>query len=124
MKPSRATLTRQELAIMKVVWGTGAVTVRDVYEVLRRRRPVAYTTVMTVMNILETKGFLRKTKRDRAYVYAATRPREQVVVGMIREFVNRVLDGASSPLLLQFVRQVRLSPAERDELVRLIKEAK
>jgi predicted transcriptional regulator len=79
---------------------------------------------MTLMNILKTKGFLTKTKRNRAYLYAATRPQEQVVGSMIREFVNRVLDGASAPIVLQLVRHVRLSPTERAELVRLIKEAK
>ena len=124
MKASRSPLTRQELAIMKIVWRAGAVTVRNVYETLRKRRPIAYTTVMTLMNILETKGFLTKTKRNRAYVYAATRPQDQVVGSMIREFVNRVLDGASTPIVLQLVRQVRLTATERKELVRLIKEAK
>lgn len=109
---------------MKIVWQAGTVTVRAVYEILRKRRQVAYTTVMTIMNILETKGFLTKTKRSRAYLYTATRPQEQVVGRMIRDFVNRVLDGASTPLVLQLVRQARLSPAERDELVRMIREAK
>ena len=109
---------------MKIVWRAGAVTVRDVYETLRERRQIAYTTVMTIMGILETKGFLSKTKRKRAYVYQSTRPRDQVVGGMVREFVNRVFDGASAPFLLQLVQHTKLKPSERDELVRLIKEAK
>ena len=61
-KPS-ATLTPQELAIMKIVWGFDTVTVREVYEALRKTRPIAYTTVMTMMNVLEDKGYLRRRRR-------------------------------------------------------------
>jgi BlaI family transcriptional regulator, penicillinase repressor len=124
MRTAEPTLTRQELAIMKIVWRAGVVTVRDVYEALRTRRQVAYTTVMTVMNVLEAKGYLSKTKDNRAYVYHPTRPQQQVVRRMVREFVNRVFDGASTPLLLQLVRHTRLTEAERDELLRLIRKAK
>ena len=69
MRAADPTLTPPELAIMKIVWRLGSVTVRDVYEALRARRRVAYTTVMTVMNILETKGYLKKDTQDRAYRY-------------------------------------------------------
>jgi BlaI family transcriptional regulator, penicillinase repressor len=123
MRKRDATLTPQELAIMKIVWRTGAATVRDVYESLRDTRPVAYTTVMTMMNILETKGYLVKEKQDRAYRYRPTRPERLVVTGMVREFVNRVFDGASKPLLLQLVKETRLTKGERAELLRLIKDA-
>ena len=109
---------------MKVVWRAHAVTVRDVYETLRKTRQIAYTTVMTMMNILEDKGYLSKTKHNRAYRYQPTRPQSLVVGSMVREFVNRVFDGASTPLLLQLVQDTRLTRAERDELVRLIRDAK
>ena len=54
---------------MKVIWDLDKATVRDVYETLRKRRQVAYTTVMTMMKILEDKGYLKKTRVDRAHVY-------------------------------------------------------
>ena len=60
MRPKSETLTGQELEIMKVIWPLGRATVRDVYDALRERRTVAYTTVQTMMNILETKGHLKK----------------------------------------------------------------
>jgi predicted transcriptional regulator len=122
---SARTLTPQELAIMKVVWRLGDATVRDVYEALRESRRIAYTTVMTMMNILETKGYLKKEKDkdDRAYRYRPARPERTVITSMVREFVNRVFDGASQPLLLHLVKDGRLSDKERDELLRLIKEA-
>ena len=108
---------------MKVVWRLGAVTVRDVYEALRETRRVAYTTVMTMMNILEAKGYLKKEKVERAYRYRPTRPERAVISSMVSEFVNRVFDGASRPLLLHLVKEGRLSEKERAELLRLIKEA-
>ena len=84
-----ATLAPQELAVMKVVWSKGSATVRDVYETLREARPLAYTTVMTTMNILETKGFLEKTRDDRAFRYTPTRSRHQVVGAMVKDFPRK-----------------------------------
>jgi BlaI family penicillinase repressor len=124
MRRPLATLTAQELAIMKVIWRLDAVTVRDVYEALRKRRRIAYTTVMTMMNILEAKGYLRKDKADRAFRYRPTRPRQAVVTSMVREFVSRVFDGASRPLMLHLVKQRRLTNDERAALIKLIKETK
>jgi predicted transcriptional regulator len=108
---------------MKVVWRLGTATVRDVYEALLETRRIAYTTVMTMMNILEAKGYLKKEKHDRAFRYRPARPERAVVGSMVREFVNRVFDGASRPLLLHLVKDSRLNEQERMELLRLIKDA-
>ena len=107
---------------MKIVWRLGTPTVRDVYEALREKRRVAYTTVMTMMNVLESKGYLKKNKADRAYRYRPARPEQAVVTSMVREFVSRVFDGASRPLLLHLVREGRLTEKERRKLSRLIEE--
>ena len=120
MRRREATLTAQELAIMKVVWRLGPATVRDVYHALLENRHVAYTTVMTMMNILETKGYLKKEKADRAYRYRPSKPERAVISSMVREFVNRVFDGAPRPLLLHLVKDGRLTESERKELLRLI----
>ena len=105
---------------MKVVWRLDKATVRDVYEALREKRTVAYTTVMTMMKILEDKGFLKKTQVDRAFVYRPTRPRQQVVSAMVRDFVDRVFDGASGALLLHLAKDGKLTKAERDRIKDLI----
>src|SRR5712692_4206199 len=124
MRAAHPTLTPPELAIMKVVWRLRSVTVRDVYEALRARRRVAYTTVMTMMNILETKGYLKKDTQDRAYTYRPARPERSVINAMVREFVDRVFDGTSRPLLLHLVQEEPLSHDEQEALLRLIREAK
>ena len=122
MSSRKPVLTVQELEIMKIVWRSGASTVRGVYEDLLERRKIAYTTVMTMMNILEQKGYLKKTQKDRAYVYQATRPQKQVIRGMVREFVDRVFNGSSEPLLLHLVEDRRLSENDLDEIRRLMRE--
>jgi BlaI family transcriptional regulator, penicillinase repressor len=102
------TLTPQELAIMKVIWRLGKATVRDVYETLLKKREIAYTTVMTMMRILEEKGHLEKTRIDRAYEYTPTRPRQQVLGAMVRDFLDRVFDGAAAPPLVHPSRDNQL----------------
>ena len=123
MRPRSRTLTEQELEIMKVVWGLERATVRDVYETLRERRKIAYTTVMTMMNILEAKKYLKKQARDRAYVYQATRPRSEVIKAMVREFVDRVFNGSAEPLLVHLIKERRLSPKDLEKMARTIAEA-
>ena len=122
MKPRNPTPTPQELEIMKIVWQLGRATVRDVYEALLAERKIAYTTVMTMMKILEKKGHLKKRRQDRAYVYHAAQPRDKVIRGMIREFVERVFNGSAEPLLLHLVRDRRLSRQELDRISRMIQD--
>ena len=120
MRPKTSTLTEQELEIMKIVWERDRATVRDVYESLLERRKIAYTTVMTMMNILEQKKYLRKSAEDRAYIYRPAKPKKQVIKGMVREFVDRVFNGAAEPLLVHLIEDRKLSSKELDEIRRMI----
>jgi predicted transcriptional regulator len=113
-------LTARELANMNLVWARNGATVRDVHTALARERPVAYTTVMTLMRMLETKGYLAKRREDRAYFYTPTRRRRQVLRAMVREFVARVFDGAAQSLRVHLVTHEALTEPEREELRRLI----
>ena len=122
MRPPHPTLTPQELAIMKVIWRLGSVTVRDVYEALRAERAIAYTTVMTMMRILEDKGYLTKSSSDRAYIYSPAKPRQQVVGAMVRDFVDRVFDGASGSLLVHLAKDNRLTKKQREAIEKLVKD--
>jgi predicted transcriptional regulator len=119
MRRRSTILTEQELEIMKIVWERESSTVRDVYETLLERRKVAYTTVMTMMKILEQKKYLKRTQADRAYVYRPAQPKRQVVGAMVRDFINRVFNGATEPLLVHLVEEHDLSPEELEEIARL-----
>ena len=105
---------------MKIVWERPATTVRDVYEALLERRKVAYTTVMTMMKILENKGYLNRKQVDRAYVYRPAQPKNRVIRAMVRDFVKRVFNGSAEPLLVHLIEDRRLAPDEIEEIRRLI----
>jgi BlaI family transcriptional regulator, penicillinase repressor len=122
MRRKSETLTGQELEIMKLIWPRGQATVRDVYDTLRDQRTVAYTTVQTMMNILEQKGHLKKQPGEKAQVYVPTRPQHLVVRAMVTEFVTRVFDGSARPLLVHLLRERGLTARERRELQRLLDE--
>lgn len=122
MRPPSKTLTDQELEIMKIVWDRQTATVRDVYEALLERRKVAYTTVMTMMKILEQKGYLNRKQVDRAYVYRPAHPKNRVIGAMVRDFVNRVFNGSAEPLLVHLIADSHLTPNEIEEIRRLIGE--
>ena len=122
MKPKKTVPTDQELEILKVVWQRGQATVREVYRELSAQRKIAYTTVLTMMGILEQKGHLKKTAGERAYVYSPTRPQQQVVGSMVSEFVHRVFNGSARPLLVHLMEDPHIRPDELAELEQLLKE--
>jgi len=122
LKNKKAVLTDQELEIMKIVWQHGTATVREVYEDLLKTRKIAYTTVMTMMGILEQKGRLTKNSRDRAYVYSPSEPQGEVVGNMVHDFVTRVFDGSAKPLLMHLVEKKKISQQELDEISKLLKK--
>jgi BlaI family penicillinase repressor len=122
VKPRKETLTDQELEIMKVVWKRDSSTVRDVYEELLRHRKIAYTTVMTMMGILEQKGHLTRSPDGRAYVYRPAQPKAKVVGNMVQDFVKRVFDGSAEPLLVHLVENKELDEEQLKEIERLLKE--
>lgn len=118
-----ATLTPQELAIMKVVWRLKTATVRDVHDALRERRgDLAYTTVLTMMRILEQKGMLAKDAdgESRAHRYRPLRTQRQMTRVLVREFVDRVFDGAADSLVAHLVSDRTLSARDRAEIRKLL----
>ena len=92
-------LSGPQLEIMKVVWRLGEATVRDVYEDLRLHRPVAYTTVMTMMKNMEAKGHLNKRSEGRAFVYTAAVAEDRMIRRIVGDFIDRVFNGSTEPLL-------------------------
>jgi len=124
MRSKKTTLTDQELEIMKIVWQLGRATVRDVYETMLARRRIAYTTVMTMMKIMEEKQHLKRTLDGRAYVYEPTRPKKQMIREMVSEFINRVFNGSAEPLLAHLVEDKRLSESELKQIAKMIRDSR
>jgi BlaI family transcriptional regulator, penicillinase repressor len=124
MRPRQATLTPQELEIMKLVWQRKSATVRDVYEQLLERRKIAYTTVMTMMKILESKGYLQKRQQDRAFVYRPAHRQDQVIGNMVREFIDRVFNGSAEPLLVHLIQKRHMREEELQRIRDMIDQMK
>jgi BlaI family transcriptional regulator, penicillinase repressor len=123
MRKPHPTLTPQELAIMKVVWRKDEATVRDVHAALSESRAIAYTTVMTLMRILEAKGYLTKATDEKAHVYRPAKPSQQVIGGMVRDFLDRVFDGASDALLVHLARDNKLTAKQKRIVQALLDDA-
>ena len=124
MRPKSNTFSAQQLEIMNVVWDLGEATVRNVYETLRTRRSVAYTTVMTMMKMMEAKGHLKKRVNGRAYVYTAVEPKRRALRRIVSDFLDRVFNGSAEPLLVHLVEERRLSQKDLDEISRMIRDKK
>lgn len=122
MESARKVLTEGELEIMQVVWDLRTCTVRQVYEALRERRQLAYTTVMTMMNILEEKGHLKKEREARAYIYRPAQPKNRVIASLVNNFLTKVFDGSAKPLVMNLLKERRLSDEDLEEIASMIEE--
>lgn len=87
-----------EAEILRIVWDKGEVTVRDVYEELRLRRRIAYTTVMSVLRNLAAKGLLEQDKSKAAYTYRPAVTDEEVALGILEAVVEKIMGGRTEPL--------------------------
>jgi predicted transcriptional regulator len=121
MKASKTVPTDLELELLKVIWERGEATVREVFCDLQKQRKIAYTTVLTMMGVLERKGHLSKTEGERAYIYKPTAPQAEVVRNMVDEFVGRVFNGSAQPLLVHLVGDRRIAPKELEEVEKLMR---
>jgi predicted transcriptional regulator len=124
MKAPEAIPTDLELEILKVIWKRGQATVREVFGDLLQQRKIAYTTVLTMMGVLERKGHVTKEPGERAYVYSPTKPQNQVVENMVEEFVKRVFNGSAKPLLVHLMEDRNIRPEELDEIERMLQARK
>lgn len=118
MAKSLPHITAAELRILKVLWRIGAGTVRDVKEELEKEEgePSAYTTVMTLMNQLATKGGLEVDRDRQPFVYKAALRRERVLSDRLKQFLSTVFDGQAGELVLRLVEEADLSA---DDLKRI-----
>ena len=112
-------LTEVELEIMHVVWQLGDATVKQVHDVLAARRPVAYTTVMTMLGLLAKKGHLKREESGKAFVYRPAHPKGRVVSKMLDDFVARVFHGSARPLVLALLKDRRISKRDLEEISKL-----
>lgn len=116
-------LTDAEARVMAVVWQRKQATVGDVVAGLKRPRAVAYSTVQTILRILETKGYVAHDKVDRAFVYRPLVDERQARRRALRHLAARLFNGSPSLLVLNVLEDENIDPAELRQLKKLIEEA-
>ena len=121
-RPKEEQPTAGELEVLKVLWDRGPSTVRDVMEVLNRTRERAYTSVMSLLNVMVEKGLLERVPQGRAFVYRPTVDREQTLGRMVSDLLGRAFEGSASQLLAHLLDQSNPSVEELDEIRRTIRQ--
>lgn len=115
-KERRAPLTKLELQIMQVIWRLGPSNVTAVQDGLPQG--LAYTTVQTMLNILERKGQLKRERQGRAFVYSPTVSETKATGQVLRDFIDRVFGGSSEELVMSLVKTRHLDAKQLAELTR------
>ncbi len=121
-RPKQQTPTAGELEVLKVLWEYGACTVRDVLNELNKRRSRAYTSVMTLLNVMTDKGLVTRAPQGRAFVYQARRPRETTLGRMVQDLLGRAFEGSASALVTQVLAESKPSDAELEAIQLAIDE--
>jgi BlaI family transcriptional regulator, penicillinase repressor len=117
------TLTDAEHRIMEIVWEKGSASVADVADALEGKDGTAYTTILTMMRILREKGYLSCRKSGRAHIFAPKVDRATAARKAVRQLLMKFFAGSPGELVLSFLREEEISPAELDELKRRIRES-
>jgi BlaI family transcriptional regulator, penicillinase repressor len=109
-------LTKLELKIMQVIWKSGQCTVSAVQQALEP--PLAYTTVQTMLNLLERKGKLKRTLEGRAYIYSPTISETKAHGQGLRDLIDRMFGGSSEELVMSLLKTRQIDAKKLAELTR------
>jgi predicted transcriptional regulator len=113
-------MTPLELEIMQVLWETGPATVQTVQRGLKRE--LAYTTVQTMLTVLHRKNKVKRTLKDKAYVYKPVVSRSKFTGHAVREFIDRMFGGSAEGLVMNLLQEKHLTPEKLAELHKLIEQ--
>jgi BlaI family transcriptional regulator, penicillinase repressor len=114
--------TSSELEILHVLWERGPSTVREVHQTLNEKRPIGYTSVLKLMQIMTAKGTVQRNEQQRAHVYEAVQPAEKTKRDLALDVLQRVFDGSTSELMMHALAGRKASKEEIDEMRRLLNE--
>ncbi|MBI4551490.1 MAG: BlaI/MecI/CopY family transcriptional regulator [Candidatus Latescibacteria bacterium] len=116
--------TDAELAILQVLWARGPCTVRDVYEQLSQDRPIGYTTVLKLLQIMTDKGLVVRDESQRAHVYEARAAEAETQTRLVDDLLSRAFAGSAEKLVLRALTAQRTSPEELERIRTLLDELK
>jgi BlaI family transcriptional regulator, penicillinase repressor len=114
--------TSSELEILHVLWERGPSTVREVHQTLNEKRPIGYTSVLKLMQIMTAKGTVQRNEQQRAHVYEAVQPEAKTKRDLALDVLQRVFDGSASELMMHALAGRKACREEIDEMRRLLNE--
>lgn len=117
-----ATLTEAELRIMNVLWDKGSATVHDVLQALPENPPLAYNSVLTIIRILETKGYVKHVKDNRAHIYMPKIDRKDATRFEVSHLVSRFFGNSHEKLLLNILEDQSIDAEEIARLRQLLEK--
>ena len=123
-RPKSPTLTDGELRLMRVLWDKGEASVGDVVQALTARPKPAYNSVLTLLRILEKKGYLAHRKDGRAFVFLPLVDKAHASRRALKTLVNRFFEGSHRLLMLNLLEDDQLSPEELQHVKRQIEKAR
>jgi predicted transcriptional regulator len=121
-RPKEERPTDGELEVLKVLWDRGPSTVREVLDVLTVVRPRAYTSVMSLLNVMTDKGLVARSPKGRAFVYRAKSNRSQTLRRLVGGLLGRAFEGSTAQLVAHLLDQTKPSDEELAEIRRAIKD--
>lgn len=116
-------LTDAEAEVMSVLWRLRKASVGDVAQAVREARPVTYSTVQTILRILETKGYVAHDKVARAFVYRPVIDARQARRRALRHLVTRLFEGSPRLVVLNILEDEEIDPEEREQLRKLVERS-
>jgi predicted transcriptional regulator len=114
--------TSTELEILRVLWERGPSTVREVHDVLAQSKPMGYTTVLKLLQIMTAKGSVTRNEDTRAHVYEARQPAENTKRQLVGDLLQRAFGGSASQLMMHALTGKKASREEIEEIRRMLDE--
>ena len=124
MKKKPAKPSDLEMQILSVLWEKGDSTVREVLEAMPDGKKRAYTSILSVMQVMEKKGLLRHTTRGTAHVYSPAVNKKKIIQPFMRKILDEVFGGKPSVMMQALLKETSISNNEMAQIQKILKDAK
>ena len=121
-RPRQPGLTENELEVMQVLWAHAPLKISDILEQLQRNPKPAYTSLLTLVQTMEKKGYIKHEKEGKAFAYLPILKKKKYLAGEVKRIVKRLFGGKASSLVMNLVESEQLSKYEIENLKQLLKD--
>ena len=114
--------TEAELELLRVLWEKGSASVRELHEVVSRQRPIGYTSVLKILQIMTEKGLVERTEAGKAHIYRAAASQQETQNQLLRDLSERLFSGSAAQLAMHALTMQPASEEELEEIRKLIRK--